>query len=340
MSVGNSVFLKRSSLPSLNAWGDAIRKARFSVTLDSELNVQKSTGYRLGTYAGKEAGFEYSVEVIADRKTGLNDEQLRRIGDRDVEVIFTSGSRLRDLMAQTIASAVLASITDGIHWNHEADILAAGTEAIAHAQELEKDLRSDLEQEASAPPHPTPTTPLAVDVELKAKVVARGGTQLTIETFEQPIPRRFNLNLVTSELPEVDEVRILGLWRRPGLEPIVRRFALKPRGLFSRGIERSFDAFGNLRLEPSQVDFKKWGAKLGQVEAATQMLMAAGVAAVPVLIEAAHDASRPVSTRELAIKLLGHVGDQARVALPVLEELSRNPELADAAKSAIKHIGP
>lgn len=341
MSVGNSVFLKRRSIPTLVVWAQAIQNAGFSLTLDPELNMNESTGYRLGAYGGEEAGFEYSVEVVAGRDNRLRDEELRRIGERDVEIIFTSRSRLRDLMASSIAGAVLASITDGIFWSHEAGELLSGDEALKWAREMEVNLRAELAQEAALPPPPAPptnTTPVAQDVKLKAKVVFRGGTLLTIETLEQPIPRRFNLNLVTSELPEVDEVTVLGLWQRPGRDTIVRRITMKPKGLFSRTVERTFDVGGSVRLEPSQIDLDKWVAKLGQVEAATQMLMAAGLAAVPALIAAAGDDGRPVMVRQLALQLVGLVGKEARDVLPALAELSKHPEVGQAAQSAMKRI--
>jgi hypothetical protein len=181
---------------------------------------------------------------------------------------------------------------------------------------------------------------VAEDVTLKAKVVFRGGTLLIIETFEQPIPRRFNLNLVTSELPEVDEVTVLGFWRRPGRDTIVRRFAMKAPGSVSGTIERRFDAHGSLQLDPSQIDLDKWIAKLGQVEAATQMLLAAGSSTVPALVAAARDASRPLMARQLALQLVGLVGKGAQDVLPALMELSKHPELGPAAQSAIERIGP
>lgn len=338
MSVGNSVFLRRSALPSLETWAKAISKAGFPLTLDPELNVRESTGYRPGTYAGEVAGFEYAVSPA--RESGLSEQEMQRLGDRDLEVIFTAHSRLHDLVALTIASAVLASITGGRFFNHEAGEWLAGEEALKWARAQEAELRDELAAEAAAPPLPAPpadTTPVAQDCELAARVVFRGGELLKLETLEQPV-RQFSVNLVTSELPVVEQVKILGLWLRPGRESLVRRFSMKPKGFFKKTLERRFDAFGRLQLDASQLEVEQWIARLGQVEAATRMLMAAGVAAVPALLGVARDEARPATTRLMALQLIGLVGAEARSALPALGELSRNPVVGEAAKAAQKRI--
>ncbi len=336
MSVGSSVFLKRAAMPTSARWAAAIREAGLPLKLDEHFDVLTFDGFLPCEYEGVAAGFEYTFRAADTAELSAADR--KRVGDRDVEVVFTTHSGMRDLVSAIVAGGVLAHLTEGVHWDHEADVFSSGPEALEFARGQVVDLRADLEPEApdrSAPDDVSNSRP--VDVDLEATVVFRGGSLLTLETRE-PAPRRFNLSLVTDELPKADQVRIVGLWHCRGRPEVVRRFSIKASGFFRKAQVLTFDAWGRLHLEPGQVDLKKWIAKLGQVEAATKMLLAGGAASVPLLLEAASDAKLPLPTRQLAVGVLGALGPVAVAAVPQLQKLASNAELAGFVARSLSQI--
>lgn len=340
MSVASSVFLKRSAMPTPKRWAAAIREAGFALKLDEDFDVETFSGFLPCEYEGVAAGFEYSFGE-ADTEQ-LSPEQRELVGDRDLEITFTTHSRLRDLVCALAAGSVLAHLTDGVHWDQEAGEVSNGADALEFAHGQVDGLADDLKNEAAGRAGDLRPADLStaqpVEVELEASVVFRGGSLLTLETREKPTPRRFNLNLVTQDLPQVDTATIHSLWECRGHPQTVRRFSMKPSGFFKTPVERAFNAWGNLQLEPGQVDLKPWIAKLGQVEAATKMLLAGGAASVPLLVEAARDAKLPAMTRQLAVGVLGALGANAVSALPELEKLRSDSVLASSVERAVGQI--
>lgn len=342
MSVASSVFLKRSAMPTPARWAAAIREAGFALKLDEAFNVETFEGFLPCEHAGVESGFEYFFRT-ADLSP-LSPEQRRFVGDRDLEILFVTRARWHDLISAITAGCVLAQLTDGVRWDQEGGELESGADALASARSVVADLANELRSEKAKlegggdlrPADVSTSQPL--EVELVATVVFRGGSLLTIETREKPTPRRFDLNLVTEDLPKVDTVTIHSLWECRGRPPKVRRFSMKPSGFFKKPVERAFDAWGNLQLEAGQVDLKPWIAKLGQVEAATKMLLAGGPASVPLLLEAARDAKLPAMTRQLAVGVLGALGATAVPALPELEKLRADPVLTSSVERCVGQI--
>lgn len=341
MSVGSSVFLKRSMVPTAARWAAAIREAGLLLKLDEHFDLATFEGFLPCEYDGVTAGFEYTFHA-ADLAP-LSKDDREQVGDRDMEIVFATKSRMRDLACAIAAGGVLAHLADGVHFDHEAGVLSRGPEALESARAQVLELRAELERETQATPEggdfrPADlSTSTPADVDLEATVVFRGGTLLTLETREQP-PRRFNLNLVTEDLPKADHVRIVGLWECRGRPSSVRRFSIKGSGFFQKAQQRAFDAWGRLQLEAGQGDLKKWVARLGQVEAATKMLLAGGVASVPFLLEAARDTKLPLPTRQLAVGVLGALGRQAESAVPALEALRARADLASAVERSLQQI--
>ncbi|MDP2270256.1 MAG: hypothetical protein Q8N23_30700 [Archangium sp.] len=335
MSVGSSVFLKRSAMPTSARWAAAIREAGFPLKLDERFDVLTFDGFLPCEYQGVAAGFEYTFRA-ADT-SALSAADRERVGDRDVEIVFTTHSGMRNLVSAIIAGGVLAQLSDGVHWDHEAGVISGGPEALEFARGQVVDLGPELENAGGDFRPADLSTAQAVDVSLEATVVFRGGSLLTLETHE-PAPRRFDLSLVTEELPKADQVRIVSLWHCSGRPAVVRRFSIKASGFFKKTQVLTFDAWGRLQLEPGQVDLKKWIAKLGQVEAATKMLLAGGVASVPLLLEAAGDSKLPLATRQLAVGVLGALGPVAVSAVPQLQKLASNAELAGFVARSLSQI--
>jgi hypothetical protein len=340
MSVTTSVFLKRAALPTPARWAATIREAGFALVLDEDFEVDTFSGYLPCTYAGASAGFEYALQKAQPAE--LSEQERAAIGDRDVEIIFSTHSSTADLAAAIIAGGVLAHLADGVHWDHQAGEFTPALKSLELARSMEKDLRAEVEAERKRPApvqRADLSTSRPVDTDLSARIVFRGGTLLTVETAE-PTPRRFNLSLVTEDLPNVEQVRILGLWECAGRPPVVRRFSIKPPGFFKKAVERNFDFAGNLKLEPGQVDLKHWAGKLGQVEAATKMLLAGGPHSVPALVEVARDTRAAPATRQLAITVLGVLGRDAIAATPALSALASDPVVGRQAQGVLEKLRP
>lgn len=142
MSVTMAVFLKRSKMPNARTWADAVRAHGFELKMDTDVDVATASGYWPCRYAGLEAGFEFFAEPVAESE--LEAEVLQRIGDRDLLVSLNTHSSMRDLMTSTIASAVLCAISDGMHWDTEANEFTPAAQALPWGREAEKAIRKEL----------------------------------------------------------------------------------------------------------------------------------------------------------------------------------------------------
>lgn len=333
MSIGNAVFLKRSSMPSPVRWAEAIREQGFAMELDSDFDVSSFSGFLPCAFEGVEAGFEYFYEPVDDADTGLTKKELKRLGDRDIMVTLLTHRDVRGLATSIIASAVLSSISDGIHWNQEANEFSTGDEALSWAREMVKALRPDLEAEMQPKleePAPAVREPVAHDATFMAKVIFRGAALMTLEALEEP-RRRFNIRIDTEKLAPVTEVQVLGVWERPSGDLFVRKVAIGD-------ITCEFNASGVVQTGGSEVDLVKQIKMLGVTESATRALLGAGEAAVPLLVEAASDAGRSASVRQMAIIILGQIGGGARMAIEPLRALTHHHELGVAARRALELI--
>jgi hypothetical protein len=323
MSVGTSVFLRRSSMPSPAVWADAILKHGFKMELDREFDVATFSGFLPCKHEGKPAGFEYFFERVAEADAGLSKAELKRIGDRDVMVSFVTHSDLRGLATAVIAAAVLTELSDGIFWDQESNELFSGTSALRHAR--------DIEIEANAPPRKavTPPAPEVREVLLPVSVVFRGATLLTLETKEST-PRRFTARFDTSAVPANAELEITALWEQPA--------GVSVRTLRAGAQRWSFEANGAVANAAVATDLAKHAQQLGVTESATRALIAAGAEAVPHLVSVLSNEQAAPGARQMAMVILGQLGARARPALPALESLARHPQLGGAAQQAIAKI--
>lgn len=331
MSLTSVVFLRRARLPSVEQWATAIRKAGYALTLDETADLETLSGRLPCRHEGRETGFEYFLGTAEDAAGELSPKQRKQLGDRDAAVSFVTHGSALDLVTGAIASGVLCATADGVLFDEETGDLWAGKQALRRTQLFAEDLEANLSQEQTRRDRVPPaswSTAKATESALEARIVFRGATVLMLET-DEAVPRRLNVRVDTAELPQATTVRLLGLWECAGHEPEVRRFSIG-------GVERTFDSGGNLALE--QIDFEKWIAKLGQVEAATRALIAGGATSIPFLLAAARDPGKPVMTRQLAVQVIGVIGPRAAGAAAELEQLSSDPALSSAAQRALQQI--
>lgn len=139
MSISRSVYLRRTKMLVPEAWAEAIRAAGFPVTMDTDFDVERHSGFLPCRYDDREGGFEYSFSTVAESG------ETPDIGDRDVCVSFVTHSSMRELATAVVAAAVLCAETDGVLHDEEAGELIAATDALGDARELIASIANDLD---------------------------------------------------------------------------------------------------------------------------------------------------------------------------------------------------
>jgi hypothetical protein len=66
MSADLIVYLPYSSMPSPRGWAEAIDRAGFPLSLDTDFDVNRATGFRPCRFRGKPSGFEYYSAPLTD----------------------------------------------------------------------------------------------------------------------------------------------------------------------------------------------------------------------------------------------------------------------------------
>jgi hypothetical protein len=211
VSVTTTVLLERAKLPSAATWARAIREDHdFQLELPGDLDLEAHDGFLPCVYRGQPAGFECVLQplaaYLAEQAVGPTDERRTAIRARDVAVSFVTHSDPAGFVAACIASAVLASLSEGVLWSDEAAALFSPDEGLAIARDGEQDL--------SRPPPPPPARPRSIEVALQARIVFRGAGLVVVATTE-PAPRRFTVKLDASKLTDASRVEITALWEHP-----------------------------------------------------------------------------------------------------------------------------
>ena len=118
MSVENNIFVKRENMPSPDAWARAIAAHGFSMTMDTDFDIDEFDGFLPCTYQGEEAGFEYYAEE-SDIKELLSEgllteEEAQQLQGREFLVTLETHADMREYMTSMIAAAVLCELADGM----------------------------------------------------------------------------------------------------------------------------------------------------------------------------------------------------------------------------------
>jgi hypothetical protein len=110
MSVELVVYLRRAAMPTPARWQQAVRDAGYSVELETDFDVDTSTGYRPCKFRGEDAGFEYYSFT-------MNQEDRAKAGappDADFAVTLVTHSDLREFATSSVAGGVLCLVSGGL----------------------------------------------------------------------------------------------------------------------------------------------------------------------------------------------------------------------------------
>ena len=129
-------FIHSEKLPNRQQWQDAIDAHKVPLVLDPELDLATDSGFSPCKLRGELSGFELDIEKVADL---AGDPQRLSIGDRDVAIIFTWGSRLAEGACVTGATLALASSCDAVIYYSDDD-------QILSQNELKNDLAQLLQE--------------------------------------------------------------------------------------------------------------------------------------------------------------------------------------------------
>lgn len=160
MSIEQYVYVGTPELPNVDQWLQEIEAAGFCLSLDPEVNLKSHSGFWPAKYRGKLTGFEFYYDgVFRLRELPHNAHVVRpsrfwirfgfllrphgpdRLGLRSREpgwpvVSFRFGRYFSELVAATIAGAVLAKMTHGHYYEAESDTLWDGERAMEVAKQL------------------------------------------------------------------------------------------------------------------------------------------------------------------------------------------------------------
>lgn len=145
MSVSRTVYLRRSNMPTPEAWAKAIRAAGFPIDIDTDFDAESFSGFLPCRYDGQESGFEYFVSTVAERKAEDEGLETTGLGDRDVGVSFVTHSSLRELAAAVAAAGVLCAQADGVLHDEESDERVSASNALVDAREMIASIGEDLD---------------------------------------------------------------------------------------------------------------------------------------------------------------------------------------------------
>src|SRR5512143_2560290 len=108
MSLELHALLPSETLPRRNDWQTAIDDLHLSFTLDTELDLPRTTGFRPCVVAGEDSGFEIQVDSPADLLATY--PTLRALAkDASTAISFRWGGDLRECACVLAAVAALVS---------------------------------------------------------------------------------------------------------------------------------------------------------------------------------------------------------------------------------------
>lgn len=134
MSHAIQIFVGAKGLPSVTEWQQALDDLGFNVKLDASVNPAKHSGYWPAVFEGRETGFEFYLDLS---KEVLRDyPHLKyRVGGSKHCVSFVLHSDMLELCAASAAAAALTSLTKGLWYYADGDVVYDASEAVASARQ-------------------------------------------------------------------------------------------------------------------------------------------------------------------------------------------------------------
>ena len=146
MSVEVLIHVAADRMPSPQEWQAAIATGGFPVSIDTDFDVEKFSGFLPCTYKDLPAGFEYRYSLIEPH-------ELRGLGvpeNLPIQVALVTHSSFVELATSTIAAAILAHLTDGLLVDTEEGKQYDSNESLTWA----KRIVAEVDQELAKPVQP------------------------------------------------------------------------------------------------------------------------------------------------------------------------------------------
>ncbi len=131
VSVDLIVYLRRSTMPTPEGWQQAIRDAGFHVELDTDIDLDKFSGFLPCKLRGAVSGFEY----FAGRLSEAEADELGAPAGSDFAVTFVTHSYLREFACSVVAAGVLARASGGLLVDPQSGETFEAAEAVDWAAE-------------------------------------------------------------------------------------------------------------------------------------------------------------------------------------------------------------
>jgi hypothetical protein len=141
VSFDLTVYLAREKMPTPMRWAKAIREAGFPVDLDTDFDVDTSSGFRPCAYDGRPGGFEYFTGQVTDEDR----VDLSLPAEYDFSVEFSTHSDMRELATSVIAAAVLCQLAGGQLYEPHVGEDVAAPQALSWARRMLDQIKGDLE---------------------------------------------------------------------------------------------------------------------------------------------------------------------------------------------------
>jgi hypothetical protein len=135
MSMEVYVFLKRSDLPLVGSWQQAVRDSNFPVDLYPTFDPAKDSGFVPCKFRDATSGFEYFLSSSDDIASSYPDLK-EAVRSYDSATTFSWGSRLDECAVALIAAATLAALSSGVMYDPQDGLQYDRASALKYAQEV------------------------------------------------------------------------------------------------------------------------------------------------------------------------------------------------------------
>jgi hypothetical protein len=133
MSLEQTAYVGRSSVPQRDALQQAIDALGFECKLDESYVPFKSAGFLPCVLNGKDSGFEIYFEPAAELLKGFPD-LAKSVGKRDIAITFRWGGDMAEFASVLIVSGALATSFDAIVHYHDDDMLYSAEQTVEEAR--------------------------------------------------------------------------------------------------------------------------------------------------------------------------------------------------------------
>jgi hypothetical protein len=134
MSHAIQIFVGPKGLPTISEWQQAIDGLGFNVKLDPSVDPATHSGYWPAVFEDRETGFEFYLDTSKDVLRHYSHIKSK-VGGSKFCASFVLHSDMLELGAASAAAAALTSLTNGVWFYADGDVLYDASEAIASARQ-------------------------------------------------------------------------------------------------------------------------------------------------------------------------------------------------------------